>query len=174
MAGRLIGPGVPKIDPVYDFERVDLGDPKANRAANHRRAQEHDAAMRAAGHEPAWWWLSFTNDRDNTFEGVAIVQGYNFIGAAQQAHAQKCNPGGEIQAHLLEEWVPRSKWRNRLLTHKQAERINTEMWRRALVAEVFLAWVARDFYGVGLAESPAEVISDDARAVILKDLDPGV
>jgi len=174
MAGRLLGPGVPKIDPVYDFERVDLGDPKANRAANHRRAQEHDATLRASGHEPAWWWLSFTNEADSTFEGVAIVQGYNFIGAAQQAHAQRCNPGGEIQAHLLEEWVPRPKWRNRLLTQTQAQRINTEMWRRALVGEVFLAWVARDFYGSGLAESPADVISGDARATLTLEPDTGI
>ncbi len=73
-----------------------------------------------------WWWLSFCDGqrpRGSQLLGVCVVQGDGLMGAIQEAHRLGCNPGGEVLGTPIRkgEWLPKKKWRGRLLTRAQAE-----------------------------------------------------
>ena len=71
-----------------------------------------------------WWWLSFCDQqrpKGSQFLGVAIVHADGLMDAMQEARRRGCNPGGEVMAFPATNLVPKTQWRNRLLTHKEAE-----------------------------------------------------
>lgn len=69
-----------------------------------------------------WWWLSFASPdrpKGDQFLGACIVQAYGVVTASLQAHANKCNPGGQIQATPFPPRVDPDVWANRLLTRDE-------------------------------------------------------
>lgn len=52
------------------------------------------------------WWLSFCDNArpsGHKFLGACIVQGGDMIEAVKNAHANGCNPGGEVRGHQIPE-----------------------------------------------------------------------
>jgi hypothetical protein len=74
------------------------------------------------------YWLSF-GDPDkapgSSFLGVCIVRAHGIITASMEAHAQGCNPGGELQGFQLPDaLVVDSDDMNRLLTKAECEALD--------------------------------------------------
>jgi hypothetical protein len=82
-------------------------------------------------YKPGYWWLSFAGPRSDPdyagprgFLGVVIVFADTFDDALGLAWALKLNPGGAVQASLLEH-IPDSRWCSRLLTKELIEEMGT-------------------------------------------------
>jgi hypothetical protein len=67
-----------------------------------------------------WWCLSFADDVE--WLGACIVQARGFIGAVSLSHERGCNPGGEVQATVLESEPPKDK-QYRLLSKEEVATI---------------------------------------------------
>lgn len=63
---------------------------------------------------PAWWYLSFAEEK---FNGACIVLASDMIEAVRETHRSKINPGGQVIGHPIpEDAIPEEKYRNRLLS----------------------------------------------------------
>lgn len=101
--------------------------------ARARAAVEELVRMTRRDRSAEWvdWWLSFADE--SGFLGACIVPGADLIDAAGNAHALKCNPGGEVQGYAIpQEDRPflERKWMGRLLTREEAEAFSAELVKR--------------------------------------------
>lgn len=68
--------------------------------------------------EQKWFWLSFADERG--FLGVTIVEAGGIIEATVRARMHDANPGGEVQAVILDpDNLPDESLRNRLLSEEE-------------------------------------------------------
>lgn len=101
------------------------------------RVLRETVAAEAAATEKFLWWLSFTDpdvaatiprseQRPGglSFLGVCIVEAATPIGATLAAHANGCNPGGQVATFgpFPAGSIP-VEWCNRLLTQAEAEAV---------------------------------------------------
>lgn len=80
-----------------------------------------------------WWWLSFVDpDRPegDKFVGACIVQGWGVVSASMEAHARKCNPGGQVKGVPFPEHVDASEWAHTVLNREQVDQFNQWMENR--------------------------------------------
>lgn len=88
------------------------------------------ASMEEQANPLVWWWLSFVDNsrpEGDKFIGACIVKAHGVITAAKEAHAQKCNPGGEVGAMPFPDFVDLTEWANRILTREQCKEFDQWM-----------------------------------------------
>lgn len=71
-----------------------------------------------------WFWLSFvdpTKPQGLRSLGIAVVEGYDFLGAIQRAWDLGINPGGEVAGYEVTEGdgLPAAEYRNRLVSPEE-------------------------------------------------------
>lgn len=77
-----------------------------------------------------WWWMSFVDpDRPEgeRFVGACIVRAPGPVTAVIEAHAQKCNPGGQVRSLPFPPHVDASEWANTLLSCEDVDRFDQWM-----------------------------------------------
>lgn len=91
---------------------------------NAEQVQERKAMLLAQEQDnpPSLWWMSFCDPdkpKGQQFLGVCIVEAPSFMHAHQKAWVLGINPGGEIQA-ILVEGVP-AEYHDKLLSRAELE-----------------------------------------------------
>lgn len=77
-----------------------------------------------------WWWLWFVDTAKPKAEqllGVAIVEGATLRDAVRRAGELGINPGGKVASVACTRHVPRTRWRNRLLTRQEVVAAGDDM-----------------------------------------------
>jgi hypothetical protein len=79
-----------------------------------------------------WWWLCFVDTGEpegQQFRGVAVVEGSTFKEAIERVAALRIYPGGAVASVPCTNFVPASRWRNRLLTRPDVIAARKELGR---------------------------------------------
>jgi hypothetical protein len=100
----------------------------------HQRARELMEKERREHPEKTWWYLSYAHETKG-FMGGAIVEGYGFVWACNNARIMGITPGPDVETRGIQippDEVPKEMYRNRLLTKDELN----SFWKMASLAEL--------------------------------------
>lgn len=101
------------------------------------------------------WWVTFTDGREDeapgTFRGICIVDAPTQADAMKECFRLRITPGGRPKFGAIADWstVP-SRWRNRCLSAREAERLSALMNEQIDQGNVFEAMVRCGLGGAGI------------------------